>query len=172
MPNQKNQQQLEILKEKVAKTKSVAIIDFAGTSVNQQVQLRRDLREVGGEMFITKNTLIDIALGKGNVSESLEGMNAIVLSYEDEVSAFKKLFDFQKKTEKLKIKQGMMADKVLSADEVEALSKLPGRNELMATLISRIQGPAYGLVGVLKASQRGLLYALKAIADKQGGSAA
>ena len=64
----------------------------------------------------------------------------------------------------------MLADKVLSAEEVENLSKLTGKNELIATLISRINGPAYGLVGVLKASQRSLVYALNAIAQKQGSA--
>lgn len=167
MPNQKNQQQVEILKEKMARTKSIAIVEYAGTTVNEQVELRRSLREVGSEMFVTKNTLIDIVVGKGKVRESLDGMNAIVLSYDDEISAFKKLFAFNKKTEKLKIKQGMMADKVLTPAEVEQLSTLPGRNELMSMLISRVQGPAYGLVNVLKATQKGLVYALKAIADKQ-----
>lgn len=167
MPNKHNQQQVEILKEKLARTKSAVIVDYSGTGVNDQVQLRRDLKEVGGEIFVTKNTLIDIAVGKGKVRESLDGMNAIVFSFEDEVSALKKLFDFHKKNDKLTIKQGVMADKVLTPAEVEALSALPGKNELLATLISRIQGPAYGLVNVLKASQRNLVYALKAIAEKQ-----
>lgn len=167
MPNKHNQQQVEILKEKLARTKSAVIVDYSGTGVNDQVQLRRDLKEVGGEIFVTKNTLIDIAVGKGKVRESLDGMNAIVFSFEDEVSALKKLFDFHKKNDKLTIKQGVMADKVLTPAEVEALSALPGKNELLATLISRIQGPAYGLVNVLKAGQRNLVYALKAIAEKQ-----
>lgn len=167
MPNKHNQEQVKVLQEKLSRTKTAVVVDYSGTTVNDQVQLRRDLKEVGGELFITKNTLIDIAIGKGKVSESLEGMNAVVFSYEDEVSALKKLFDFHKQNEKLTIKQGLMADKVLSAAEVEALSALPGKNELIATLISRIQGPAYGLVNVLKAGQRNLVYALKAIAEKQ-----
>jgi large subunit ribosomal protein L10 len=167
MPNKHNQDQVKILQEKLSRTKSAVVVDFAGTTVNDQVQLRRELKAVGGELFVTKNTLIDIAVGKGKVSDSLEGMNAIVLSYDDEVSALKSLFDFHKKNDKLKIKQGVMADKVLSVADVEALSQLPSKNELLATLISRIQGPAYGLVNVLKAGQRNLVYALKAIAEKQ-----
>lgn len=165
MPNQHNQDQVAILAEKKARAKSLAVIQYDGTTANDQVKLRAELKEVGGELFVTKNTLINIALGKGNVSESLNGMNAVVFSYEDEVSALKKLFTFQKDKNKLIIKQGMMADKVLSAAEVEQLSQLPGKNELIATLISRIQGPAYGLVNVLKASQRNLVYVLQAIKD-------
>jgi large subunit ribosomal protein L10 len=167
MPSTKNQQQVDLLKEKIAKSQSVAIIDYSGTSVNEQVKLRSQIREVGGEVFVTKNTLIDIALGKGKLTDSLEGMNAIVFSYQDAVAAIKQLFAFKKETEKLTIKQGFMEDRVLSPEEVETLSKLPGKGELISMLIARLQGPAYGLVNVLKAGQRDLVYALKAIADKK-----
>ena len=81
-----------------------------------------------------------------------------------------KPFDFQKENEKLTIKQGIMDDAVLSADQVEALSKLPSKTELIGMLMARVQGPAYGLVNVLKASQRNLVYALQVVADKQGAA--
>lgn len=166
MPNQKNQQQVEMIKEKAAKAKSAVVVDYSGTSVNDQTQLRSAVKASGGELVVTKNTLIDIALGKGKLSESLEGMNAIVFSFQDEVATIKELFKFHKSTDKLSIKQGILADKVLSVADVENLSKLPSKSELMATLISRIQGPSYGLVNVLNAGPRNLVYALKAIADK------
>lgn len=170
MPNKHNQSQVTLLQEKLGQAKSAVIVEYSATSVNQQNKLRAELREVGGEMYVSKNTLIDIAIGKGKLSKSLEGMNAVVFSFQDEVSALKKLFAFHKDSDKLTIKEGVMADKVLSVDEVEALSKLPGKNELIATLISRINGPAYGLVNVLNAGTRNLVYALKAIADKQANS--
>jgi len=94
-------------------------------------------------------------------------MNAIVFSYNDAVAAIKSLFNFQKDASKLEIKQGFMDDKVLSADEVKSLSKLPGKNELISMLISRLQSPATGLVNVLKAGPRNLVYALNAIVDKK-----
>lgn len=172
MPNKHNQEQVTLLQEKLSRAKSAVIVDFAKTTVNDQTKLRGSLREANGEMFVTKNTLIDIAIGKGKVKESLEGMNAIIFSFQDEVAAIKKLFEFHKDTEKLNIKQGIMGDQVLSAKEVEALSKLPGKQELISTLISRLNGPAYGLVNVLKAGSRNLVYALKAIADKKAEPAA
>ncbi|MCB9801393.1 MAG: 50S ribosomal protein L10 [Pseudomonadales bacterium] len=166
MPSQKNLQQVEMLKAKLDKAQSVAIVDYSGTSVNDQVKLRTSISEAGGEMLVAKNRLINVAVGEGKLSESLDGMNAIVFSYEDAVSALKKLFDFHKEEEKLTIKQGIMDDKVLSPAEVEALSKLPGREELISMLLNRLQSPATGLVNVLKAGQRDLVYALKAIAEK------
>ncbi|NCQ65983.1 MAG: 50S ribosomal protein L10 [Candidatus Pacebacteria bacterium CG_4_10_14_3_um_filter_34_15] len=167
MPNVKNLQQVELLKTKIAKAKSIAIVDYSGTSANDQVKLRSEVTAAGGEVLVAKNTLIDIAVGKGKLTDSLEGMNAIVFSYNDAVAAIKSLFNFQKDASKLEIKQGFMDDKVLSADEVKSLSKLPGKNELISMLISRLQSPATGLVNVLKAGPRNLVYALNAIVDKK-----
>jgi len=167
MPNVKNLQQVELLKTKIAKAKSIAIVDYSGTSANDQVKLRSEVTAAGGEVLVAKNTLIDIAVGKGKLTDSLEGMNAIVFSYNDAVAAIKSLFNIQKDASKLEIKQGFMDDKVLSADEVKSLSKLPGKNELISMLISRLQSPATGLVNVLKAGPRNLVYALNAIVDKK-----
>lgn len=166
MPNQKNLKQVEIIKDKLATSKSAVVIDYSGTNVNEQVALRNALKEAGGELFVTKNTLIDVAVGRGKLDDSLTGMNALVFSFEDAVSALKKLFEFHKDSEKLIIKQGLMDDKVLTPNEVEALSKLPSKVELISMLLARIQSPAQGLVNVLKASQRNLVYALRAIAEK------
>lgn len=172
MPNSKNLQGVSTLQEKFAQAKSAVVVNYEGTSVNDQVELRSALSKVGGEMFVTKNTLIDIAAGKGKLTDSLQGMNAVIFSYEDAVAALKELFKFHEDTEKLVIKQGLMDDKVLSFEEVEALSKLPSKQELMATLIARLQGPAYGLVNVLKAGSRDLVYALRAIRDQKSESPA
>lgn len=167
MPNKHNLEQVKILQEKAAQAKSLAIVEYAGTTVNDQVKLRRQLKAVNGEFFVTKNTLIDIALGKGQYTDSLNGMNAVVLSYGDEVSAIKELFNFHKDSDKLKIKQGMVEGRVLSVEQVKALSDMPGRQELMAILLARLNSPGQGLVNVLKAAQRDLVYVLKAIADKE-----
>jgi large subunit ribosomal protein L10 len=167
MPNSKNVQGVKTLQEKFAAAKSAVVVDFAGTSVNDQVELRSALTKVGGEMFVTKNTLIDLAVGKGKLKDSLKGMNAVIFSYQDAVVALKELFKFHEDKEKLTIKQGIMENKVLSVDEVEALSKLPSKQELMTTLIMRLKGPLYGLVNVFKAGSRDLVYALRAIADSK-----
>ena len=167
MPNKHNQDQVEIIKDKVSKAKSVAIVEYAGTGVNDQVKLRAKLKAANGEFFVTKNTLIDIALGKGQFTDSLKGMNALVFSFADEVSAIKELFAFHKDTEKLIIKQGMVEGKALSIDQMAALSKMPGKNELISMLLNRLQAPGAGLVGVLNATGRELVQVMKAIADKK-----
>jgi large subunit ribosomal protein L10 len=169
MPNQHNQDQVELLKGKLAKSKSVAIVDYSGANVNDMTELRSQVKAGGGEVYVSKNTLIDIALGKGKLTDSLTGMNAVVFSYEDAVGAIKNLFTFHKDSNKLEIKQGLMMedDKVLSPDEVKTLSEMPSKDELIAKLMYILKSPATGMVNVLKGNQRNLVYALKAIADKK-----
>ncbi len=165
MPSQKNQQKVGELQDKLLNAKSFAIFDYSGTTVNDQVDLRRKLREAGSSMYVTKNTLINVVT-EGKLKANLDGMNAIAISMDDEVAGLKVLVSWHEEKEKLVIKGGMVGGDVLTSDQVIALSKLPGKNELIATLISRIQGPAYGLVNVLNAGMRDLVYVLKAVAEK------
>jgi large subunit ribosomal protein L10 len=145
----------------------LVIADYAGTTVKEQVQLRSSIKKAGGELLVAKNRLLDIAVGKGKLSDSLHGMNAIVVAYQDPVGPVKALFEFHKKTEKLTIKQGYMDEKVLSQEEVVALSKLPSKNELIMKLMMIVRSPATGLVNVLNATPRNLVYALNAVKEKK-----
>jgi len=172
MPNTQNQAVLAELTEKAARAKSIALIDYSGTTVNDQVELREQITQAGGEVRVAKNTLIKLALNQDALKDSLEGMTALVFSYEDEVGALKPLVSFHKDKEKLVIKQGVLGDKVLSADEVIKLSELPGKDQLIATLVSRLKGPSYGMVNVLKAGQRNLVQVLRAISEKDSAPAA
>lgn len=170
MPSQYNQDQVEIIKQKLNSAKSIAIVDYSGTNASDQVKLRAMIKQAQGEVFVTKNTLINLAIAKDELKDSLTGMNALVLSYQDAVAALKKLFEFKNEQDKLEIKQGLLLEdgqiKILSAAELEQLSKLPGKEELMVMLIQRLQSPASGLVNVLNAGPRKLVYALQAIADQ------
>lgn len=173
MPNKQKKDLVKLIKDKLDQAKSVVIVDYSGTNANEQVELRSMISEAGGEMFVTKNSLINIALSKDELAQALSGMNALVFSYEDAVAAVKKLFEFKEEHEKLDIKMGLMTedDVILSKEKVLQLSKLPSKEELIVTLIQRIKGPAYGLVNALSDNQRKLVYALKAVADQKSDQA-
>ena len=166
MPSKKNLEQVTLIKEKLAQAKSVAVVDYQGTTAKEQVQLRATLKKAGGELFVTKNTLIKIAVANKDLDDALEGMNALVFSFNDEVGAIKEIFKFFKDSEKIEIKKGLMDGKVLSFDELEALSEQPSKDQLIATLIARLKGPSAGLVNVLRANLRDLMNVLKAISEK------
>lgn len=167
MPRQSNIDELAVLSEKLKSAKSFAIVEYSGTTGSDQVKLRQALQDAGAEFRVSKNTLMRLAVDNKALDASFEGQNAFVFSQKDEVGGIKALFTFHKDEDKLVIKQGLMGDKVLSYEELEALSKLPGKDQLIATLISRINAPGQGLVNVLKAGTRDLVQVLKAYADKQ-----
>ena len=166
MPSKKNVDLTSQIKDKFAGSKSAIIVDYNGVTANEQVQLRQDVKDAGGEMFVTKNTLINIAVDKPSLKESLTGMNAVIFSNKDAVAAIKAVFEFHKKSKKLSIKQGVMEDRVLSFEEVESLSKLPSKDQLIAKLIAVIQGPSTGLVNAMSGVSRNLVQVLKAISEK------
>lgn len=168
MPNSKNQQNLELIKEKLTKAKSILIVDYSGTTVNEQSELRANLKKSGGEFFVTKNTLIGLGFdNKPEVKDQLNGMNALILSYDDEVGAVKVAYDFIKDKEKLTVKLGYLDGKFLGENETAALSKTSSKQELMGMLVRTLNNPATNLVNVLKANIRDLTYVLQAIADKK-----
>lgn len=167
-PAVKKQDQVSLLKGKLEQAKSAVIVDYSGLTVGQKTTLLGKVKAAGGQFLVAKNTLMHIAMGKQEeLKDSFSGMNGLLLSNDDAVAPLKALVEFQKETEKLTVKKGFMEGKILSEDEVVALSKLPSKNELIATLISRLQGPSYGLVNVLQAGPRNLVYALQAIVDKK-----
>lgn len=173
MPSQKNQELVDQLKGNLEESKSVVVANYSGLKVDEQNELRAKLTEAGGQLVVTKNRLFRLvasdALKQGTelLDEALQGQNAFLFSKTDAVSSLKVLFEFAKDHEALEIKLGILDDKVLSFEETENLSKLPSKDELIGQLISRIQGPSYGLVNVLVGPTRGLVNVLNAIKDKQ-----
>ena len=173
MPSKKNTAAVEEIKGKLEGAKSIIIADYAGINSGDQAKLRAKISEAGGEFNVLKNRLFKVAVAdyvkEGNeaLEEALNGPNAFLFAMDDAVSALKAAFEFAKENEALEIKLGLLDGRVLSYAEAENLSKLPSKPELIAQLISRIQGPTYGLVNVLSGNSRNLVQVLKAIADKK-----
>jgi len=170
MPSTKNVTQLQALEEKIQRAKSVVFTSYAGLNLSQQTKLRAQLKQSGSEFVVAKNTLLNLVFKKDELKKTLQGQTGVVLSYEDEVGGIKKVVEFAKTLDKPEIKLGWMGGKIISLEEIKALAKLPSKLELIAMLISRLQGPAYGLVNVLNANARNLVYALKAIEGKKKAS--
>ncbi len=152
------------LKQILDASKSVAIVDYTGLKVSQATQLRREVKQAGGEMKVEKNTLFKLAAGKSDMT--LEGLSAFIFSKSDEVAAIKVLADFMKKNSVGTFKAGLLGDRVLSAVEVAALARIPGREALVAQLLSTLQSPASKLVYALNYNISKLARVLDAITQK------
>ena len=141
---------VEELAAKIKSSVAGVVVDYKGISVADDTKLRRELREAGVEYAVVKNTMLRFAisdLGYTEMESALEGSTAIAISNEDPIAAAKVLGKFAEASKgKFSIKAGYMEGKAMSSDEVMALSKLPGKQELLSMLCSALQGNIRGLV--------------------------
>lgn len=159
------------LADKMKNSVAGVLVDFKGISVADDTALRRELRQAGVEYAVCKNSMIRFAsqeAGLEDLAAVLDGTTAIAISAEDPVAAAKIICDYSDKLKKVfNIKGGYVDGKVLTAAEVEDLSKLPSREQLIAQVLAGFNAPISGFANVLNANLRGLVVALNAIAEKQ-----
>ena len=156
---------IDDLTERIKQAKTMVLVDYRGLTVPQISTLRTNIKKVGGEIMVAKNTLLKRALGEVELS-GLEGPTAVIFAYEDEIAPIKAVFEFAKTNSIPVFKSGLMADKLLTKDELETLAKLPAKEQLVGKLISLLASPTYRLVQVLAGNPRKLIYILKTASAK------
>lgn len=161
MPAQSKIEAVQQLTAKLKDAKAMVFVDYRGISVNEDTELRKNAREAGVEYFVAKNRLMKLALKEvgieTNFDDLLEGTTSFAVGYEDGVAPSKLIFDFGKKLKnKLVIKGGMLETDKVDANTVEALAKLPSRDEMLGMI-------AYGLLSPV----RMLAVGLSNVADKK-----
>lgn len=157
------------LGEKVSKSKTLVFADYHGLTVNQISDLRAKIKDAGGEMLVTKNTLMKRALTSNQLpdtSNQLVGPTATIFSYDDEVAPTKAVAEAAKVTGIPKFKFGFFGRDFMDTAAVEALSKIPSRPELHAKLVGSLSSPIYGFVSVLSANIRNLVSILDQLAKR------
>lgn len=162
-------------KELLEASQAIVITQYRALTMGQMNDLRARLREVDAKFQVTKNTLFQIALaeqGSPTLDDLLVGTTAVGYITGNVPPGVKVILSFAEESKALDVKGALMGDRVLTAEEVIALSRLPSREELLALLVSRLQSPIYGLVSVLNGPMRGLVYALKARQDQLAEPAA
>jgi large subunit ribosomal protein L10 len=182
MPSQKNIDRLQELETKINSATLLIVTDYSGLSVANQTKLRQQIAETNAEFTVAKNTLISRILTNklktlpDNLKDTLNGPTAILVGQGDIVTSTKVLAKFITDHQLPAIKIGLLPanqtqteDKILSIDEITALSQLPSREQLLATLLSQLNAPAQSLASLLSANMRNLVYALSAIKNKKGG---
>lgn len=129
-------------------------VDYRGLTVEQITKLRDKLREKDATLKVFKNTFARVAfdeLKNDSVAEFLSGPTAIAMVKEDANESAKVLFDFAKDTPALVVKGAWVENELYDKAKIEAFSKLPGKKQLIAMLMSTINGPARKLAGTLQA---------------------
>jgi len=158
------------LTEKLNGSVAGVLVDYKGTDVTTDTEMRRKMREAGVEYAVIKNTMLRFSSTEAGLEEIhpfLEGPTALAIHTEDPVAAAKVVHAYVGKDKPMQVKVGFVDGKVISAAEVEALSKLPAKEVLVAQVLGTMVAPITGLATVLNANIRGLAVALQAIADKK-----
>jgi len=146
----------------------VVVSHYEGLTVAEMQDLRAKMREAGGSVRVAKNRLAKIALeGKPceSIADYLTGMT--VLSYsEDPVAAAKVAVEYAKENDKLKILGGSMGENALDQAGVVQVSKMPSRDELIASIAGCIGAPASNIAGAIGAPASNIAGILSSIEDK------
>ena len=160
------------LRALVGQTKAAILTDYRGLSVAEMTELRKKLRDVDAEYRVVKNTLFKLAAGDAmpiaEMGEFLTGPTAIGFAKADPVAVAKILLDYARDHKAMSVKAGVMDGRILSAAQVESLSKVPPRDVLLSQMIGSLQSPISGFVGTLSGIISNFVFTLQAIADKQG----
>ena len=137
------EEEVKKLAEKLKEAKVILLTDYRGINVADVTKLRTDLRNANSEYKVIKNNIIKRALnenGENGLDELLEGPTAIVIGTEDYLEPSKVIYNYTKTNEFYKIKGGIIDGKVMTAEEIITLAKLPSRQELMAKLAGALLG--------------------------------
>lgn len=158
------------LKDTFSRAKFAVVADYCGLKVTELEKLRVDLRKQNAQIQIAKNTLLRLAAKDTEyegLSENFTGTTVMAFGFEDPVGPAKALTDFGKDFEALQIRSAMFEGKLLNADEMIALSKLPSKDQLLGQLCGVLAAVPTKLVRTLNAAPSNLVYALQAIKDQK-----
>ena len=135
---------VEEIAASVKDAQSVVLVDYRGLTVEQDTELRKQLREAGITYKVYKNTMMNFAF-KGTDYESLtpylEGPSAVAISTEDATAPARILCKFAKTANALEVKGGVVEGVAYDAKGIENISKIPSREELLGKLLGSIQSP-------------------------------
>lgn len=140
------------ISEQIKDAQSVVLVDYRGLTVEQDTQLRKQLREAGITYKVYKNTLMNFAF-KGTdfeaMSSYLEGPNAIAISKEDATAPARILAKYAKTVPALELKAGVVEGMFYDAKGIQAVATVPSREELLSKLLGSLQSPITNLARVL-----------------------
>ena len=146
----------------------VVVSHYAGLTVANMQDLRAKASDAGAAVRVAKNRLAKIALNDkpcASIADLLTGMTVLTFS-EDPVAAAKVAEDFSKDNDNFVILGGAMGENALDRAGVTAVSKMPSRDELIATIVGMLGAPASNIAGAIGAPASNLASILSTIEEK------
>lgn len=167
---------IDKMNERLKKAQASYVVDYQGLDVESMNKIRDELRKVDAEFYVIKNRLLKLAskdTDTDSIADQFVGPCALALTYDDVVAPAKVLVELEKDLGKLDIKVGQTSGKMMDLDSIKRLAKLPGREQLLAQVLSAMQAVPTSFVRVTNGVLGNFMNVLKAIETaKQDGQAA
>ncbi|PIR46658.1 MAG: 50S ribosomal protein L10 [Candidatus Vogelbacteria bacterium CG10_big_fil_rev_8_21_14_0_10_45_14] len=170
LTKQKKQEITSKVDKLLSESAGVVFVNFHGLSVSEADKLRKEMRELGIGYTVVKKSLLKRALSERGYKGEMPALGGeVAVAYGlDQVAPAKSAYEFGKKNkEKFALLGGLLGDRFLSAQEVNALALIPDRTTLYAQLVTVFSGPMRSMVTVMSGVQRGFVVALNEIASKK-----
>lgn len=150
-------------------SQAMIVTQYTGLSMKSMDDLRRKVREAGGEFHIVKNTIAERAFKDAGMqlpAGIFEGSSAVGFAFQDPPALAKVFVDFGRTSDFVKIKGGFLGASPMTADQVKALADLPPLPVMRAQLLGTILAPASQLARTLAEPARMLAAVFKAFAER------
>lgn len=131
---------------------SAVLVDYRGLTVEQDTQLRKQMREAGIVYKVYKNRMIKLAIKDtafAELEKDLDGPTAIAITKGDATASARIISKFAKTADKLEFKSGVVEGTYFDAAGISAVANIPGREELLSKLLGSLQSPVTNLARVL-----------------------
>ncbi|NOZ64683.1 MAG: 50S ribosomal protein L10 [Caldiserica bacterium] len=152
---EKKSELLKGWKEKVSASEAMFVVSYQGLKAEELGQVRREVREAGGELQVIKNRLFKMALENemgepSGLAEFIEGPAGVVFAREDGLNVLKKLSTIKNEFPAFQIRGGMVEGTVFAADKVGYLASLPSKDVMLGRVLGGMQAPIFNLEYLLK----------------------
>lgn len=174
MNRAQKEQVVALLREELGQAQSVIMTSHVGIDVNTVNELRSEFRKNGVRYQVIKNTLARLAVKDTDLevlAEHFRGPTALAYSYDDAVAPAKVIADFADDHDAYVIKGGYLAGKIIGIEDVQALAKMPTKDELRAKLLQVFNAAPTQFVRLLNAAPTQFLNVLNARKNDVEGAA-
>jgi len=161
-------------KELIEKSSAIFVASYGGMTVKEMEALRAKVREADGVFYVTKNTLLELALRETNTAvpaDLLNGPMATGFAFGEPPMFAKVLAEFAKGKDNLTVKGGILDNATLTAEQVDFLAKLPSLDELRGQIIGLISVPAQNVAATIANGVRQIINVVDAYAKSEESAA-
>ena len=154
----------------IERSPAMFMADYSGMNVKAMGELRTKVYDANGALYVTKNTLLQLALQKADrpaPDEFLNGQLATGFALDEVPAMAKALVDYAKTQEHFTLKGGLLGSEFLTVAQIEALADLPSLPEVRAQILGMISAPARNVASVIASGMRQVVNVIDAYAKKE-----